>query len=356
MQRRNFLNALAAVGALGSLPLSVSRSFAAGTAADQGRVAVNSGAVSVDQLPPLEGDLTLYLGRGEGGLYENVLEAIRKRNPGLNLQVRRGSTAALANSIVAEAKAGVRRADLFWAVDSGAIGLVADAGLARALPADLTGQLKSGFQYPQWAPVTGRIRTLPYNTERVTPEQIPDSVMALADSDLTLGWAPAYASFQSFVTAMRLLEGEKATADWLRGVSKHATSYAGELGVVMAVERGEVDLGFANHYYTLRLKNGKPDASVDLAFTRNDAGCLVNASGILALSEGDLPINFMRYLLSREVQSYLASEAYEIPLVSGVQPPQGLPPLGSISPPKVDLTELADLRPTLKLMRSVGVL
>ena len=345
MQRRAFLHNLAAVGAISCLPISIQRSLAA-----------EAGAVSVDELPKLEGDLTLYLGRGEGGLYENVLEAIRKRNPNLNLQIRRGATAALANSIVAEAKAGVRRADVFWAVDSGAVGLVSDAGLARPLPADLTGQLKPGFRYPQWAPVSGRIRTLPYNTERLTPEQIPDSVMALADSEFAIGWAPAYASFQSFVTAMRLLQGEKATEEWLRGVSRNATSYAGELGVVMAVERGEVDLGFANHYYTLRLKNGKPDAKVDLAFTNNDAGCLVNASGILALSEGDLPINFIRYLLTREVQSYLATEAYEIPLVNGVKPPQGLPPLSTISPPKVDLTQLADLRPTLNLMRRVGVL
>lgn len=346
MQRRAFIQAMATAGILGSLPVMVSRSLAGNLAS----------AVSVEQLPPLIGDLTLYLGRGEGGLYENVLEAIRKRNPKLNLKIRRGATAALANTLVAEAKAGVHRADLFWAVDSGAIGLVAEAGLAQSLPVDLTSQLNPGFQYPQWAPVTGRLRTLPYNTERLTAAQIPDSVMALADSNLSIGWAPAYASFQSFLTAMRLLEGDKITADWLRGISKHAKSYAGELGVVMAVERGEVDLGFANHYYTLRLKSGNPDARIDLAFTNNDAGCLVNASGILALSEGDLPINFIRYLLTQQVQSYLASEAYEIPLVGGVSPPQGLPSLAKISPPKVDLTQLADLRPTLELMRKVGVL
>jgi iron(III) transport system substrate-binding protein len=171
-----------------------------------------------------------------------------------------------------------------------------------------------------------------------------------------LGWAPAYASFQSFVTAMRILEGEKATADWLKGVNSKAKKYAGELGVVMGVERGEVDMGFANHYYTLRLKAGKPNANVALAYTQNDAGCLVNASGIVALSEGDLPVNFIRYLLSREVQGYLASEAYEIPLVQGVTPPQGLPALSEISPPDMDLRKLADLRPTLNLMRKVGVL
>ncbi len=345
MQRRTFLQGLGAAAVFGSMPLASRLSWAA-----------SPGAVSVDSLPPLVGDLTLYLGRGEGGLYENVLEAIQKRNPKLNLRIRRGGSAALANTIVAEAKAGVQRADLFWAVDTGSVGLVTDQQLAKPLPSDLTGQLKSGFQYPGWTPVTGRVRTLPYNTERVQPDAIPDDIMALADSDLAIGWAPAYASFQSFITAMRLLEGDKATTSWLRGVNRNAKKYAGELGVVMGVERGEVDVGFANHYYTLRLKSGKPDAKVDLAFTNNDAGCLVNASGILALSDGTLPVNFMRYLLSREVQSYLATEAYEIPLVEGVAPPQGLPAMDTLSPPDIDLRKLADLRPTLNILRDVGVL
>lgn len=349
MQRRDLLQALALASAAGFLPLSTSRAFAANTTA-------KTAAVSVDDLPPLEGDLTLYLGRGEGGLYENILEAIEKRNPKLTLKVRRGATAALANTLVAESKAGVRRADVFWAVDSGAIGAVSDAGMGQTLPTDLTSQLQPGFQYPNWVPISGRIRTLPYNKQRLTIDQIPDSVLALADSDLKIAWAPQYSAFQSFLTALRVIEGDKVAADWLRGVSKNAKSYAGELGVVMAVERGEVDLGFANHYYTLRLKAGKPDANVDLAFTKNDAGCLVNASGAMVLSEGDLPINFVRYLLSREVQSYLSREAYEIPLVAEVAPPNGIPSLSQIEPPSIDLMLLADLRPTLKLMRKVGVL
>ena len=344
MQRRTFLQGLAAAGALGSMPFGALQAM------------TQTGSVSVETLPKLEGDLTLYLGRGEGGLYENVLKAIEKRNPKLNLKVRRGGSAALANTIVAETKAGVKRADLFWAVDTGSIGVVTDAGAAKPLPADLTAQLKDGFQYSSWSPVTGRVRTLPYNTKRVSEQQIPDSVMALADSDLKIGWAPAYSSFQSFVTAMRILEGEAATKSWLKGINRNSKKYAGELGVVMGVERGEVDIGFANHYYTLRLKSGKPDANVALAYTNNDAGCLVNASGIVALSEGSLPANFIRYLLSTEVQAYLAREAYEIPLVHGVDQPQGLVSLSDLSPPDMDLRKLADLRPTLNMMRDVGVL
>lgn len=349
MQRRQFLQTLAAAGALGSLPYP-----AAAT------VTPAASAPSVTTLPALDGKLTLYLGRGEGGLYENVLQAIEDRNPGLELGIRRGPTAALANAIVAEAQAGIRRADLFWAVDSGAIGLVSNAGLARTLPSDLAGQLKPGFRFDHWLPVTGRVRTIPYHSGRLSAADIPKDIMSLPARGFRIGWAPAYASFQSFITAMRILEGEDATVDWLQRVSRNAKTYAGELGVVLAVARGEVDIGFANHYYTLRLKSGKPDAQVALAFTEGDAGCLVNASGILALgddtSRDELPVNFIRYLFTREVQSFLAEEAYEIPLVNGVALPAGLPSLDSISPPAIDLTRLADQRPTLDLMRKAGVL
>ena len=330
---------------------------AAGTVAAAAAFGPNAiGATPADALPKLSGALTLYLGRGEGGLYENVIAAIEARNPDLELKIRRGPTAALAQALVAEASSGIRRADLFWAVDAGAVGFVREAGLARALPADLTAQLQPAFRYDGWAPITGRIRTLPFNSDRISRADIPHDIMALPESGLRIGWAPAYASFQSFVTAMRLLEGDAATADWLRRTQATATSYAGELGVVLGVERGEVDVGFANHYYTLRLKSGRPHAKVALAFTRGDAGSLINASGVVALSAQPMAKNFVRYLLSEEVQSYLAREAFEIPLAAGMEPPPGLAALDSLTPPDVDLTQLADLRPTLELMRSVGVL
>lgn len=345
MHRRTLLQTLSLAsiaGALPGIPLSA--------------LANSITSYSVEELPSLEGELTLYLGRGEGGLYEDVLNAIKKRNPNFDLKIRRGPTAALANMLLAEAKAGVSRADLFWAVDSGAIGQIAQAGLAKPLPTDITAQLKPEFRFHNWAPITGRIRTLPYNPEKVGNQSLPTSIMALPDSNLSIAWAPAYASFQSFVTAMRLTEGDNATTQWLKAMKQKARKYAGELGVVMAVERGEADIGLANHYYTLRLKSGKPDANLKLAFTKNDAGCLINASGIVSLKENKTAIDFIRYLLSKEVQTYLSTEAYEIPLAGNNAPPQGIPTLDSISPPKVDLTKLADVRPTLQLMRKAGVL
>lgn len=312
--------------------------------------------LSVDDLPALAGELTLYLGRGEGGLYEDIIRAIRERNPGLELNVRRGPSTALANTLVAEAQVDRVQADLFWSIDASSLGMVAAHAGPAEVPRSLREQLQPGFRYRYWVPVSGRVRTLPYNPQRLGPADLPDDVMALPDSELSFGWAPAYGAFQSFVTAMRVLEGDAATRDWLRAMAARSTQYAGEFGVVMAVSRGEVDAGFANHYYTLRLKQGKPDAPVALAFTRNDAGCLVNASGVTILQHSELALNFVRYLLTREVQSYLAREAFEIPLVAGVPAPQGLPPMTTLKPPQVDLEQLADLQPTLRLLREAGVL
>lgn len=346
--RRFFLKSVAAGALLAGSPRLLADAAPA--------LASSPSPASVEDLPELKGKLTLYLGRGEGGLYENILDAIVARNPDFDLKIRRGSTAALANMLVAESRAKSVRADVFWAVDSGAIGTVMNAGLGQAIPTDLKQGLATNFQYDNWLPISGRIRTLPFNTEAGIVERIPKHIMDLPSSGLKIAWAPSYAACQSFITAMRLQEGENATINWLKQMDRVTETYAGELGVVMAVERGEADIGLANHYYALRLKKGKPKANVDLAFTQNDAGCLLNASGAMVLSENSLASDFVRYLHSAEVQRFLSREAYEIPMVQGVEAPQGIPPLSEISPPKVDLNQLADLRPTIKLLLSVGIL
>ncbi|MEL7312227.1 MAG: ABC transporter substrate-binding protein [Pseudomonadota bacterium] len=313
-------------------------------------------AVSVDALPKLSGALTLYLGRGEGGLYEDILNAIERRNPDLELKIRRGPSTALANTLVAEARFGKPRADVFWSIDAASLGLVVAAAEPNPVDPALTALLKPDYRYERWLPISGRFRTLAFNTAAASADALPTDVMRLPETDLSFGWAPAYGAFQSFVTAMRILEGDDRTGAWLEQMAAKSKAYAGELGVVMAAGRGERDVGFANHYYTLRLKQGRPDTPLGLAFTRNDAGCLLNASGVAILRDGQLATDFVRHLLTYEVQGYLAREAFEIPLLEGVDSPSGLPPVAQLKPPKVDLEQLADVRPTLSLLRSTGVL
>ncbi|MFB6113751.1 MAG: ABC transporter substrate-binding protein [Halodesulfurarchaeum sp.] len=375
MDRRTYLATLGSTG-LGAVAGCLSTGKTESTSADfdpqtgptgNESDATNSPDVpSLADVPALSGELTVYLGRGEGGLYKRLLTYLEeKRYEDFSLSIRRNSSASLANTIIEEEKSGSSPADVFWSIDAGSLGIIAKRGLADPLPRDLLKVLPSQFydSKRRWVGVSGRARSIPYNTETYSESDIPSDVMAFPDRpafDSQMGWAPRYGAFQAFVTAMRLTTSEDRTRSWLRGMlDSGVRSYSGEFQLTNAIAEGELGAGFANHYYTLRLKEAKPDAPLSLAFTSNDAGALVNASGVLRLASSEKPVlaeNFIRHLLTREVQSFLAREAYEYPLVPGIDPPGSLPPIGELNPPDVDLTKLADVKETLRMLRRVGVL
>jgi iron(III) transport system substrate-binding protein len=73
-------------------------------------------------------------------------------------------------------------------------------------------------------------------------------------------------------------------------------------------------------------------------------------------SDEELASNFVRHLLSAEAQEYFAVRTGEYPLIPGVDPLGNLPTIDQLNPPELDLTQLADVEPTLELMRDVGIL
>jgi iron(III) transport system substrate-binding protein len=175
-----------------------------------------------------------------------------------------------------------------------------------------------------------------------------------------MGWAPTYGAFKSFVTAMRLLRGPDATREWLVSLREAGTErFPNEFVISNRVADGALNAGFANHYYALRVKNSRPDAPLDLAFTENDAGALVNVAGALRIQgteKDDLVNNFIRHLLSSEAQEFFTTVSFAYPMISGMAPPGDLPTVDQLNPPDIDLSELSDLEPTLELMREAGVL
>ena len=316
----------------------------------------------IEDLPDLAGDLSVYLGGGESGLYRDLIARFEEVYPEFSASTRGYGAAEAANTILTEDES--TPADVFWSVDAGSVGAVADAGLTTALPADVLDPVPAAFHpTDQWVGTAGRARAVPYNTDRLSADDVPDSVMAFPDApaltDAT-GWAPTYGAFQAFVTAMRVLEGRDRTAAWLRGmVDAGVADYRDEFLVSNAVAGGEVAAGLANHYYALRVQASRPDARIDLAFTAGDAGALVNvaAAAVLAPSDaGDLARTFVRHLLTVEAQEFFATRTYAYPTVPGVPPVGGLPPIDELDPPTLDLTALSDVQPTLELLRETGVL
>ncbi len=324
-----------------------------------GRQGQELGGTSMAEMPDLEGELSIYSGRGEF-LVGNLLSYIEDLYDDFSFspQPRYGNSTELANTIVTEGDG--TSADVFFSVDAGSLGMLADEGRTRTLSDDLLEMVGEEFRTDGWIGTSGRARSIPYNTDVLSEDDLPDSIMEYPDGvDAQLGWAPGYASCQAFVTAMRILEGEDATRQWLESVvDAGIATYGNELAVCEAVADGDIDAGFTNHYYIQRVKESRNDPPIATTFTQGDAGTIFNVAGAAVIDEADDPElaeNFIRHLLSTEAQDYFAVRDFEYPLVEGVPPVGELPSIEDLDVPNMDLTQLSDLEPTVDMMRDVGV-
>ena len=322
------------------------------------------GGVTIAEMPDLEGELTVYSGRGEA-LVGELLGFIEDRYPDFTVRPLYNSAAELVSQVETEGQNSP--ADVFYSVNAGALGTLADRGRTQQLPQAVLEFVPSNFRDPDsaWIGTSGRARSIPYNTDALSASDIPADIMSFPDTDAfagEIGWTPTYSSFQAFVTAMRILEGEEATRDWLNGMQELGVStYGDEFQIARAVADGEISVGLANHYYIQRvLARRGSDAPLSTAFTRNDAGAIFNVAGACVLdtaSDSTLASNFVRHLLSAEAQDYFARSTFEYPLVPEVDPVGRLPPIDELSPPEgVDLSQLSDLEATISLLRETGAL
>jgi iron(III) transport system substrate-binding protein len=138
--------------------------------------------------------------------------------------------------------------------------------------------------------VTGRVRVLAYNTDTLSEDDLPDSVLDLTDPAWSgrVGWAPTNGSFQAFVTALRLTEGEDVAREWLEGMlANDVVPFENNTGIVEGVARGEVEVGLVNHYYLYRFLAEDPDFNVANHYLPGDVGGLVNVAGIGVLDTSD---------------------------------------------------------------------
>ena len=309
------------------------------------------------------GDFTLYSGRNET-LVGPLLEQYAAET-GATVDTRFGGTGELAATILEEGENSP--ASAFLAQDAGALGMLADEERFQQLPDEILDLVDPRFRDPdgRWVGVTGRARVLAYNTDVLTEEELPASVHDLTDPSWAgrVGWAPENASFQSFITAFRLLEGDDAVREWLEAMIANGTVNFGDnnTSIVQAVGAGEIDAGLVNHYYAYVVgrEEGEGFPVANHFFAEGDPGSLVNIAGI-GILEGaektEAALAFTEYLLSPEGQEYFATETFEYPLVEGLEASEGLIPLSEIGHPEIDLGDLADLRGTLDLLAEVGLI
>lgn len=318
---------------------------------------------AIEDLPDLDGELNFYLGGGESGLYLELIDLLDDIYGDFSYNHTRASSSQLSNRITEEVDAGADQADLFLAVDAGALGNVENNGAAVSLSEDAVGDAPANLRSDTWVGFAGRARAIPYNTSAISESGVPDSVQDFPDTaafEGELGWAPSYGAFQSFVTAMRLLRGESVTRAWLNDMQDHGVEvFPNESRISNEVANGTLTAGFANHYYALRVRSQRQNAPIELAFTSGDAGALINVSGaqiIEGASDEELAENFIRHLLTIEAQEFFATRTFAYPTISATEPVGELPTIDELNPPDIDLAELADTGPTLDLLNETGVL
>ena len=127
------------------------------------------------------------------------------------------------------------------------------------LPDDVLDRVDERFRDGdgRWVGTSGRARVIVYNTDELTEDEVPDSVFDLTDPKWKgkVGLPPTNASFQAFVTAMRLEVGDERTRQWLEDLKANDPKfYERNTPVVEAVAAGEIEVGLVNHYYLYLVK------------------------------------------------------------------------------------------------------
>jgi iron(III) transport system substrate-binding protein len=319
--------------------------------------AVSVSGCTAEAALPDKSSIVVYAGRSEA-LIQPIVDQFTS-DTGIAVEVRYAGSAELAAQLLEEGQNSP--ADIFFAQDAGALGAVAKAGLLTELPDEILGLVSPQYSAADgsWVGVSGRVRVLVYNPDNVA--NVPSSVFELAEPEWQgrIGIAPTNASFQAFVTAMRVLHGEDKTLEWLRAMKTNGVIYEKNSAILEAVENKSVDAGLINHYYWFAMGReiGFENLTSRLGqFEARDVGNLINAAGVGIVSDSNAARSFVEYLLSRTGQQYFVDETSEYPLISGIEAGVDLTPLDQIPAPDIDLSDLDSLEETLNLIREAGLI
>ncbi|RWQ28894.1 iron ABC transporter substrate-binding protein [Mesorhizobium sp.] len=286
------------------------------------------------------------------------------KETGIKVTVRHGGDSDFSNQIVAEGAASP--ADVFLTENSPAMVLVESSGLFAPVDADTLAQIPNEYQPAsgRWVGIAARSTVFAYNKTKLTAEQLPKSLLELADPSWKGRWAasPSGADFQAIVSALLQLKGEAATADWLKAMKANFTAYKGNSTVMKAVNAGEVDGGVIYHYYYYgdQAKTGENSSNVGLHYFKNqDPGAFVSVSGGGVLASSKHPKEaqaFLKWVTGNGGQDVLKTgNSFEYAVGKGAESNPALVPLADLQAPKVDATTL-NSRKVTDLMTAAGLL
>lgn len=311
----------------------------------------------------IQGKLVIYSGRSET-LIQPVIDAFAANHPNVEILLKAGSNSQLANALIEE-KANPQ-ADIFITTELFTAQSLAGQDVFQPYQPAGVEKLPPEFTGPDntWTGLTRRARVIMYNTDLLSAQEAPQSILDLTDPKWKGQIAAAGStngSMQAQIAALRQLLGEDATEEWLRGLlANEVTFFGGHTDVRKAVGAGEFKIGLVNHYYYyLQQAEGSP---VGILFPDQDEdqiGLVTNATAVAAVAGAqNLPAAqaFIDYLVSPAGQELFAELNYEYPLLPGVPLHPDVQALEGLRIADVDVVQAAlDYDATFDLIEKVGM-
>ncbi|WP_350000740.1 iron ABC transporter substrate-binding protein [Pseudarthrobacter sp. WHRI 8279] len=316
-------------------------------------------------------DASAGAGNGEITVYNAQHESLTKEwidgftaETGIKVTMRQGSDTELSNQIIQEGEASP--ADVFLTENSPAMTQVENAGLFADVDEATIAQVPEEFRPStgKWAGIAARSTVLVYDKNKLTEDQLPKSMLDLANPEWKGKWAasPSGADFQAIVSALLELKGEAATEEWLKGMKENFKAYKGNSTAMKAVNAGEVDAALIYHYYYYgdQAKTGENSNNVTPYYFKNqDPGAFVSVSGggVLKTSKNqEAAQEFLKYVTGKKGQEILKDgTSFEYAIASDVPANEKLVPIAELQAPTVDPAKLNSEKVT-ELMTSAGLL
>ncbi len=315
---------------------------------------------------PIAGQtITLYNGQHEQTT--SALVAAFTKQTGVKVKVRSDDEDILAQQIQQEGSHSP--ADAFFTENSPPLARLDEAGLLSPVDATTLAAVPAEYSASDhhWVGISARVSVIVYNTDKLTPSQLPKAILDLADAKWKgkLGIAPGETDFAPLVTSIAASHGDAAALAWLKGIKNNAKGHeeSDNETLVSDVNKGIVQIGVINSYYWYRLQNeiGKSKMHSALAeFAPRDDGYLLDVSGAAVLKSSKhqkAAQALLAFLVSRQGETVLAqSDSFEYPLGSQTAGDSQLPPLSSFQPKAFDLNRIGDGKHAVTLLQQAGLL
>jgi len=309
--------------------------------------------------------ITLYNGQHEQTT-DSLVSAFEQAT-GITVKVRSDDEDTLVDEITTEGSRSP--ADVIFTENSPALEALQGKGLLAPVDPATLANTPAKYNSPEgdWVGVSARVSVLIYNPGLIAENQLPTSVLQLADPRYKgkLAFAPGETDLQPIVTSVVRTYGEAAALKWLQGINANAGSthdYPDNETIADEVNRGAAAFGVVNQYYWYRMRAEIGASNMHSAityFAPRDPGYVLDVSGAAVLKSSAHQAaaqRFLAFLVSAQGQQVIAhSISFEYPIASGVKTAQPETPFDQLQPNPVTILELGDGSTAIALLRRAGL-